>query len=143
MALQSQPVGILGHVGDRVRRARDEECSTQDQRRGGDPRDDDERSDADGADDRHPRRSVSPDQGRGGQSGDQCARGERGDRCTVDRVGQMQIGLDLGVARQQIGEDRPVAQEQRRDRDAGPPVLRRGHVERFGRHVPDTTDPGL
>ena len=38
---------------------------------------------------------------------------------------------------------RPVAQEQRRDGDAGVTILRHGHVNRFGRHVPDTTDPGL
>ncbi len=92
-------MSVLGYVGDRVRRARDEECRPQDQRRGGDSRDDDEHCDADGADDRHPRRAVTSDQGRGGQSGDQRARGERGDRRTVGRVGQMQIGLDFGVAR--------------------------------------------
>ena len=50
-----------------------------------------------------------------------------------------EVGLDLGKARQQGGEERTVGEEECSRRDPGPPVLRPGHVKPYGRHYPDTT----
>ena len=132
IALHPKAVRVLRDVGDRVRGARDEQRGGEHQRRGGQARDDDEHRDADRADHRDPRRAESPDQRRGGQAGDQRATGERRDRRAVDRVGQVQIGLDLGIARQQVGEESP------RWSGTAPPTATR--ARRSLRHDPDTTE---
>ena len=72
-ALYPQAVRVLRDVGDRVRRAGDEQRGGEHKRRWRQSRDDDERRDADRADDRDPRRAEAPDQRRRGQPGDQCA----------------------------------------------------------------------
>jgi len=132
---------VLRDIGDRIARARDEQRRAESHRRRSQAGGEDEHGDADRADHRYPRGPVSADQRAGGQSRDQGAAGKRRDSRAVDGIGQVQVRLDLGVARQQVGEDRPVGQEQRRDRDPGPAVLRRGgsDIEPSGRHGREDT----
>ena len=95
-----------------------------------------EHRDADGADHRDPRRAEAPDERARGRPGDQRARRERRDRDAVGGVGQAEVGLDLGIAGQQVGEHRAVGQEQRRDRHPGPAVGHLGGVRPVGAHWP-------
>ncbi len=133
-ALHPQPVRVLGHIGDRVGRAGNEQRTGQRGGRRSQAGREHEQRDADGADHRDPRRAEPPDQRCSRQAGDQRPSGERRDGYAIDGVGHRQVGLDLGVPRQQVGENRSVGEEQRRHGDPGPPVLRRGLVEPSGRH---------
>ena len=111
VALHAKAVRVLGDIGDRVRGPRGEQRGGEHDRRSGQAGDDHERCDADGADHRDARRVKPPDQRRGGEPRNQRAAGERCDRRAVHRIGQVQVGLDLRIARQQVGEQRPVGQK--------------------------------
>jgi hypothetical protein len=70
-----------------------------------------------------PRRPEAADECSGGEPGHQGPIGERRDGESVLGVVEPEVGLDLRVARQQVGEDRTVREEQRCDGEASRPVL--------------------
>ncbi len=130
--LHPQAVHVLRDVGDRVGRPRAEQRRRHGDAGGGEPGAQGEHRDQDAARDRDHRGAEPPDQRRRRRTGQQGSGGERGHRETEDRVRQAQVGLDLRETRQQVGEQRPVGQEQPRRCDPGPAVTR---LERWAAHV--------
>jgi hypothetical protein len=133
-ALKPQPVRVLRDVGHRIGRPGAEQGRRQRLAAGRQPGREGERRDQHAARDRDPCGAVATDQRRRGGTGQQRATRERGHRETEAGVRQSEIGLDLGITRQQAGEQCAVGQEQRRRRDPGPAVADVGsgaaHVRR-------------
>src|SRR5699024_8592364 len=78
----------------------------------------------DGSADGDRRGAEAPDQGTGSQTGQDRPGREGGQDQPVGRVRQPQLGLDLGVAGQQVRQQRPVGQEQSGDGTARMAQLR-------------------
>lgn len=103
-ALHPQSMCVLGDVGIRVSCAAEQQRGGEQQHRrretGG------EQTDAgqDGAGHGHLRRPEAPDDCCGRKTGDDRPDGEGGDRQPIGRVAEPQHLLDLGIARDDIGE---------------------------------------
>ena len=118
--LDSQAVGVLRHVDHCIQRAGHEQDDGQRGPQGvGDRHERQHRRHDDDAPDGNPRRSEAVDESSGEETGQQGAEREGCDRRAQRRVRQAQVVLDLGVAGQEVGEERAVGEEERRDRDAG------------------------
>ena len=118
-ALDRDAVGVLGRVHRRVEGTQHEERRGQQPPRRREASRDEQQPVDHARDDGEPAAPEAVDEDAGESAREQPADRHRGDRRPELRVGQVEPGLDRGQAREHVGDERAVHEEQHADAHSG------------------------